>query len=130
MTPFVTNSKSTRSSNQIYKQLRTINPSTYGAYLQFGDTLGIACSSPERFLRVESNGKISSKPIKSTSPRSPDPSIDALLLSSLKDDVKNRAENLMIVDLIRNDFGRVCQIDRSTSRSCSTWRVTPRFIKW
>ena len=130
MTPFVTNSKSTRSSNQIYKQLRTINPSTYGAYLQFGDTLGIACSSPERFLGVESNGKISSKPIKSTSPRSSDPFINALLLSSLKDDVKNRAENHMIVDLIRNDFGRVCQIDRSTLRSCSTWRVTPRFIKW
>jgi len=94
----------------IYKQLRTINPSPYGAYLQFGDTLGIACSSPERFLRVESSGKISSKPIKGTSPRSPDPSIDALLSSSLKNDVKNRAENLMIVDLVRNDLGRVCQI--------------------
>lgn len=89
-----------------FLQLRETNPAPYAAYLRIGDLQLISCS-PEQFLLVAGDGKISSKPIKGTRPRHPDPDIDKSIAEELRADEKERAENLMIVDLMRNDFGRV-----------------------
>ena len=89
-----------------YRQLRVLNPAPYSAYLRFG-RFALLSSSPERFLRVSPNRMISAKPIKGTCPRGGDPEVDSALASWLRTDEKCRSENLMIVDLLRNDIGRV-----------------------
>lgn len=93
-----------------YLSLKESNPAPYGGYLKLGG-LELVSSSPERFIKVSSTGKISSKPIKGTRPRSQDQGEDALIASELANNEKERAENLMIVDLMRNDFGRVCEME-------------------
>ena len=80
---------------------RTLNPTPYSAYLQHPD-VQVACSSPELFLNITPGGRVTSRPIKGTASRANDP-------DELAHDEKTRAENLMIVDLVRNDLGRVCQ---------------------
>jgi aminodeoxychorismate synthase component I len=88
--------------------VREANPSPYMSYLRFGD-VSMVSSSPEQFLRVEESGLVSSKPIKGTRKRSLDVQEDLLLVEELRTNEKERAENLMIVDLMRNDLGRVSE---------------------
>jgi aminodeoxychorismate synthase component I len=88
--------------------LRESNPAPYLSFMKFGD-VSIVSSSPEQFLRVDEAGLVSSKPIKGTRKRSLDAQEDLLLVEELRSNVKERAENLMIVDLMRNDLGRVSE---------------------
>ena len=78
-----------------------------GAYLRAGE-LEILCSSPERLVGVTAAGEIETRPIKGTRPRSADPATDRHLAEALAASPKDRAENTMIVDLARNDLGRIC----------------------
>ncbi|MBB6571811.1 aminodeoxychorismate synthase component I [Kribbella sandramycini] len=85
---------------------RATNPAPYAAFLRYGE-LAVASSSPERFLTVDGAGWAECRPIKGTAPRDADPQADQIAAKALAEDEKTRAENLMIVDLIRNDLGRV-----------------------
>lgn len=95
----------------IYRQLRRINPSPYLFYLNFGAVDGqplvVTGSSPELFLRLE-NGVASQRPIAGTRPRGADSAADERLAAELRADPKELAEHAMLVDLARNDLGRVC----------------------
>ncbi len=90
-----------------YRRLRETNPATFGAYLDF-DGLTVASSSPERFLKLEGRA-VETRPIKGTVARDPDPVRDAEIAAALQANPKERAENIMIVDLLRNDLSRVCE---------------------
>ena len=91
----------------LYRRLRTASPAPFACYFNFGEG-EIVSSSPERFLRVE-NGKVETQPIKGTRPRGHTPEEDKRLADELLASEKDRAENVMIVDLLRNDISRVCK---------------------
>ncbi|WKU47472.1 aminodeoxychorismate synthase component I [Streptomyces sp. VNUA116] len=92
-----------------YRYLRRTSPAPFGALLSFGG-LSVLSTSPERFLRIDREGRAESRPIKGTRPRGATPQDDARLAEDLATDEKDRAENLMIVDLVRNDLGRCARI--------------------
>jgi len=91
-----------------YRRMREASPVPYGAYLMF-DRFSVLSASPETFLRIDDSGLIESRPIKGTRSRSKDASEDLQLREELAASAKDRAENLMIVDLVRHDLNRVCR---------------------
>jgi para-aminobenzoate synthetase len=92
-----------------YRALRSNCPAPYSSYLQFPE-VSVLSSSPERFLRIDSAGKAESRPIKGTRRRGSTTREDRALADDLASSEKDRAENMMIVDLMRNDLSRVCEI--------------------
>jgi para-aminobenzoate synthetase component I len=92
----------------LYGRLRARNAAPFAAYLDFPDAT-VLSASPERFLRVDVEGHVETRPIKGTRPRGLGPEHDAALARALTESAKDRAENLMIVDLMRNDLSRVCR---------------------
>ncbi|MBX2830762.1 MAG: aminodeoxychorismate synthase component I [Rhodospirillales bacterium] len=91
----------------LYRRLREISSAPFGAFLNFGD-VAVLSNSPERFLKVK-DGKVETKPIKGTRPRGETPLSDSELAQELMLSPKDRAENIMIVDLLRNDLSKVCK---------------------
>nr|AUL81564.1 aminodeoxychorismate synthase [Lysobacter antibioticus] len=89
----------------LYRQMRRGNAAPFGAFLR-GRGIVVLSTSPERFLRVDGSGRVQTKPIKGTARRSGDPQLDARYARELAESVKDGAENLMIVDLMRNDLNR------------------------
>lgn len=91
----------------LYMRLRTFSPAPFASYLDFGD-VKIASSSPERFL-LKRGDYIETRPIKGTRPRCLDRAADACMEKELRHSAKDMAEHIMIVDLERNDLGRICE---------------------
>jgi para-aminobenzoate synthetase component 1 len=92
---------------ELYRRLRVRNAAPFAAYLDFPDGV-VLSASPERFLRVDTERRVETRPIKGTRPRGIGPEHDAALGLALAVSAKDQAENLMIVDLMRNDLSRVC----------------------
>ena len=99
---------------ELYRKLRKINPAPFASYLGFSD-VSVVGASPERFLKVRGD-RVETRPIKGTRPRGKSAEEDKALAQELFSSIKDRAENTMIVDLERNDIGRVCR--------CGTVKVT------
>lgn len=95
---------------ELYIRLREASPAPFGAYFA-ADGFSVLSTSPERFLHVSSTGTVQTRPIKGTRPRGDDAREDRRLALELQASLKDRAENLMIVDLLRNDLSRVCRAD-------------------
>jgi len=92
----------------IYRRLRTRSPAPFAAFLNAGEGLHLLSASPERFLACDADGRVETRPIKGTRPRGTHPDADRAQAAALQASAKDRAENLMIVDLLRNDLARVC----------------------
>ena len=96
---------------EVYLRLRAVNPAPYAGFLQHdlpGHRAWLLSSSPERYALVTADRVLETKPIKGTTPRAADPAADSALRNRLATDPKFRSENLMIVDLLRNDLSMVC----------------------
>lgn len=92
----------------LYRALRAVNPAPFASYLELPEGT-IVSASPERFVALDAQRIVESRPIKGTRPRGATPDEDAKLRADLQGSEKDRAENTMIVDLVRNDLGRVCR---------------------
>lgn len=93
----------------LYGALRTRQPVAHGAFVALDGAPVILSRSPELFFATDASGAIETRPMKGTAPRASNPAHDAALRMDLQNSIKNRAENLMIVDLLRNDISRLCQ---------------------
>jgi anthranilate/para-aminobenzoate synthase component I len=91
----------------VFRRLRRASTSHHAGFVRIGE-VALVSASPERFLVVR-DGSVHTHPIKGTRPRSADPAQDAAFIEDLRSDAKERAENVMIVDLMRNDLSRVCE---------------------
>ncbi|MFT9067027.1 MAG: anthranilate synthase component I family protein [Acetobacter syzygii] len=96
--------------SDLYRKLRQVAPAPFGAFLSCGRDFSLLSCSPERFLQVDRHGQVATRPIKGTAPRGQTPTEDQHLAHRLAADDKERAENLMIVDLMRHDIGQVAQV--------------------
>ncbi len=94
----------------LYGALRRTGPVRQGAFADLGAGPVVVSRSPELFFRLDAGGRITARPMKGTRPRDPDPGRDATIAAELAASAKDRAENLMIVDLLRNDIGRLARI--------------------
>ena len=93
----------------LYGALRARQTVGHGSYINFGDQIEVISRSPELFFSLDAEGQISARPMKGTAPRHPDPVEDRAIASALAASGKDRAENLMIVDLLRNDIARIAK---------------------
>jgi para-aminobenzoate synthetase component 1 len=101
--------RSDRVPADVVAALHAAGPAPFGAYIDFGDRI-VVSNSPERFIRLDRGGGLETRPIKGTRPRGPTPDEDAALARELASSAKDRAENLMIVDLMRHDLAKVAEI--------------------
>lgn len=92
----------------VFSRLNCLSPAPFAAYYRLGSQ-HMMCASPERYLRKDGN-TLMSQPIKGTARRGTDTESDELIKTTLKNDLKERAENVMIVDLVRNDLARCCEV--------------------
>lgn len=95
--------------NVLFERLIAISQAPFCASFRLGDDKAVLSNSPERFLRLMPNGKVEANPVKGTRPRGKTKELDKALVKDLLGSAKDRAENLMIVDLMRNDLSRVCE---------------------
>ncbi|MBO8138419.1 MAG: aminodeoxychorismate synthase component I [Desulfotomaculum sp.] len=102
---------------ELFKRLRAVNPAPFSAYLNF-DPWQILCSSPERFLKLGSDREVQTCPIKGTRPRGSNAGEDLKNYMALKNSLKDKAELTMIIDLERNDLGRICEIGSVRAEDC------------
>jgi len=91
----------------LYKRLRKLTHAPFSAFINLGD-IQVVSASPERFIQLD-QGKVETRPIKGTRGRSPDPQLDRQWAQDLVNSEKDRAENVMIVDLLRNDLSKICR---------------------
>lgn len=103
-------SRQVEPSLEVYKRLRRQNPATFSAYLDLGEVQFLS-SSPERLLRIDTDGSVETRPIKGTRQRSCYPEANLFSAEGLIASEKDRAENVMIVDLLRNDLSKFCHDD-------------------
>lgn len=101
---------------RLFTTLTQVSPAPYSALLRWGDT-AILSSSPEQFLQMDAQGRVETRPIKGSARRSHDAAEDAAIKQALAASEKDRAENLMIVDLMRNDLSRSCEIGSVKTQS-------------
>jgi len=94
---------------EAYRRLRKLSPAPYGAFMRSSHGT-VLCNSPEVFLTVSADGEVETKPIKGTCKRDPDPAVDKARIAALLASPKEQAENLMIVDLLRNDLSKTCEL--------------------
>lgn len=93
----------------LHRVIRAANPTHHQVLVRSGD-LSLVCASPETFVDITAQGMVTTRPIKGTRPRGADPDEDQRLAAELRESDKERAENLMIVDLMRNDLSHVCRV--------------------
>lgn len=113
-----------------YAALRSISPVPHGAWLQCG-SFSVLSASPERFVSLSATGTVRAEPIKGTRARAVDSALDAAMVAELAADPKERAENLMIVDLLRNDLHRVCRagtVEVTELFTVRTWSTVHQLV--
>jgi len=98
------------SARALYRRMRRRTLAPFSAYMALPDGRAVCSFSPERFLQADAAGRVETRPIKGTRPRAGEPAADSRLAAELAASAKDRAENLMIVDLLRNDLARVCRV--------------------